>query len=449
MKIIVSLFIIFFSSNAFSLNPFLPECKMLGNNVISFAHCNYSMEDDEGTFEGEANDGFLTGLATIKYNDGETYRGTLFDGKFAGYGRLEFPNGDLLVGDMLELFKEGITVTKTFKSVTKLSIPRTDQGVMLINDSQIYVGGLKNGKFHGVGLWYILKDENEFNEDKFMFGEWEEHKLKVDYKTEIKECDFDLNGKIIDEFCFLFEAYEDIILTGIYEYDELKLGFQRFLTPGTEGLELGYFKNNVLDGYGFSSTDLTYTKYHFGNFKDGTANGYGIAVTPELFHYGEFKNNLRDGFGYFEKDDMKIMGIYREDKAKGYFETEYSDGRFIAAQYIDGKADGLGYYFGENDAYVGEFKNYKYDGYGVKYFGADFSYYNEDYQVGLFKEDEFMEALVFCKKLFGDYYTNPKLEGCSGNDNEATLKDFLLDKNNGLGDRWLEEYYKKERIKFD
>ena len=74
---------------------------------------------------------------------------------------------------------------------------------MLINDSQIYVGGLKNGKFHGEGLWYILKDENEFNEGKFMFGEWEEHKLKVDYKKDIKKCEFDVDGNITDDFCFL------------------------------------------------------------------------------------------------------------------------------------------------------------------------------------------------------------------------------------------------------
>ena len=87
---------------------------------------------------------------------------------------------------------------------------------------------------------------------------------------------FDQNGFDLTNLERLYAKkmdYDDIVLVGIYEYDELKLGFQRFLTPSTEGLELGYFKNNVLDGYGFSSTDLTYTKYHFGNFKDGTANG--------------------------------------------------------------------------------------------------------------------------------------------------------------------------------
>ena len=83
-------------------------------------------------------------------------------------------------------------------------------------------------------------------------------------------------GSIINENCYLAEYYDDIVLVGVYEYDEMKLGFQG--APDTEGLELGYFKDNVLDGYGFSSPDLTYTEYHFGEFKEGIADGYGVQV---------------------------------------------------------------------------------------------------------------------------------------------------------------------------
>ena len=170
MKILVSLFLIFFSSKAFSLNPFLPECKMLAGTVISFAHCNYFIEDEEGKYEGEANDGFLTGLSTVKYSNGETFRGTLVNGKYEGYGKFEFPNGDLLLGDVLELFKEGITVTKIFKSVTKLSVPRANSGVTLVNDNQIYIGGLKDGKFHGEGLLYRIHESDNHKQGQFILG---------------------------------------------------------------------------------------------------------------------------------------------------------------------------------------------------------------------------------------------------------------------------------------
>ena len=64
------------------------------------------------------------------------------------------------------------------------------------------------------------------------------------------------------------------------------------------------------------------------------------------------------------------------------------------------------------------------------------------------KSDLVLEQ-VFCKKLFGDYYANPKTEGCSGNDNSVTFREFIVETSGGLGDRWLEEYYKKERIKLN
>ena len=449
MKFIIIFVFIFFSSTAFSKNPFLPDCKMLGDTVISFTHCNYVIEDEDAIYEGEANDGFITGITTVAYNNGDTFRGTLFDGKYAGYGKFEFANGDLLIGDMLEFFKKGITITKKFKSVTKLSIPKTDSGIMLINDNQIYVGGLKNGKFHGEGLWYILKDENEFNEGKFMFGEWEEHKLKVDYKKDIKKCEFDVDGNITDDFCFLAEEYEDIIIAGIYEFNELKFGFQKFLSKETEGLELGYFKNDILNGYGYSSLDLTHERFRFGEFEEGKLNGYGVSANADFFHYGEYKNSNEDGFGYHEKDGRKLMGMFREGKAHGYIELEFDDGRFVAVQYENGKANGLGYDLQETEAYIGEFRDTEYDGYGVKLIGEDFNYFENEYKMGLFKDSDLVLEQVFCKKLFGDYYANPKTEGCSGNDNSVTFREFIVETSGGLGDRWLEEYYKKERIKLN
>ena len=47
---------------------------------------------------------------------------------------------------------------------------------------------------------------------------------------------------VIKYFCFS-EEYEDIIIAGIYEFNELKFGFQKFLSD--KGLELGYFKNDI------------------------------------------------------------------------------------------------------------------------------------------------------------------------------------------------------------
>ena len=93
-----------------------------------------------------------------------------FAGGTENIGKFEFPNGDLLLGDVLELFKEGITVTKIFKSVTKLSVPRANSGVTLVNDNQIYIGGLKDGKFHGEGLLYRIHESDNHKQGQFILG---------------------------------------------------------------------------------------------------------------------------------------------------------------------------------------------------------------------------------------------------------------------------------------
>lgn len=427
-------------------NPFLPDCKMLGGTVISFSQCNYQIEAEDGTMVvGEANDGFITGLATVNYPSGETYRGTLVNGRTAGYGKVEFPNGNIIVGDFIDFFKKGISINENFKSVTKLAFPKANSGVVLKNDNRIYIGGLKDGNYHGEGILYVLKDDEKqkLKKDSFGIGIWENNKIKVNYRRDIDECKFDESGSIINEFCYSAAYYDDIVLVGVYEYDELKFGFQRFLTPSTEGLELGYFKNNVLNGYGFSSTDLTYTKYHFGEFIDGSANGYGVLAKQDFFHYGEFKDGDRDGFGYYEEDGRKIIGIYREREGNGYFEYEYEKGSFSASQVKNGERKGIGYMLNGTDYYYGEFKNDKADGFGISEIVGKY------YLKGLFLENDLVKELEFCKKLFGDYYTNPKSEGCLGNDNVVEFREFIIDKNDGLGESWLEEYYKKERIKLD
>ena len=430
-------------------NPFLPDCKILAGTVVSLSHCNYQFEEDDGmVVVGDANDGFITGLATVNYPTGEIYRGSLVDGRHAGYGKVSFPNGDIIVGDFLDVIKKGIAIAKDIKSVSELSYHKANSIVVLKNDNRIYIGGFKDGKYHGEGILYGLKDDDTIKKDSFGIGIWENNKIKVNYRKEMDECEFDTSGSIINENCYLAEYYDDIVLVGVYEYDEMKLGFQRYLTPDTEGLELGYFKDNVLDGYGFSSPDLTYTEYHFGEFKEGIANGYGVQVKPDYSYYGEFKNNKKDGFAYFQekirdgKNTRNGLGIFRDDKADGYFEIEYDNGAFEASQYKDNEKNGLSFMYEGSTYFYGEMKNDRVDGLGITAFGNNL-------KQGLLYEDNLVEELEFCKKLFGDYYTNPKSEGCKDNDNVVEFTEFIMNIYDGIGDRWLEEYYKKERIKLD
>ena len=67
-----------------------------------------------------------------------------------------------------------------------------------------YVGGWKDGKYHGEGILYVLKDDEKqkLKKDSFGIGIWENNKIKVNYRREIEECEFDENGSIINEYCY-------------------------------------------------------------------------------------------------------------------------------------------------------------------------------------------------------------------------------------------------------
>ena len=121
---------------------------------------------------------------------------------------------------------------------------------------------------------------------------------------------------------------------------------------------------------------------------------------------------------------------------------EYDNGTFEATQYKNNEKNGLSYVYEGSDYFYGEMRNDRADGLGVLVTG-------NNYKQGLVFEGNLVEELEFCKKLFGDYYTNPKSEGCTGNDNVIEFTEFIMNIYEGIGDRWLEEYYKKERIKLD
>ena len=60
----------------------------------------------------------------------------------------EFLNGDIIVGDFLDVIKKGIAIAKDIKSVSELS-SQANSIVVLKNDNRIYIGGFKDGKYHG------------------------------------------------------------------------------------------------------------------------------------------------------------------------------------------------------------------------------------------------------------------------------------------------------------
>ena len=428
------------SSNVLAKNPFLKDCKMSGKTFLTTSQCNFYLEAEGAVFDMEADNGFINGLGTMKFPEGSFYRGGFVDAYFYGYGKYDLPEfNQASIGDYnAEGLIKGITILEGDVLVSEFEPAKAEFGTIHGLNSNVYIGGLKELKYHGEGIIYRIREDDNRSEKKgdYSFGIWEEGKLVVNYREDIETCEFDDNDRIINEFCYLRLLYDEVKIHGVYENDELKFGFQEFIAEGLEGLVMGYFLNDELHGYGYTSENAENTEYYIGEYQNGLRHGYGNNVSTASSYYGEYKLGKRDGFGYEVDEEKQALGIWRNDKRNGYFEIDYDSGKFIASQFKDNMQHGLGYIQDLGKSYYGEFKNNKFDGYGVIYEG-------ENITQGLFKDNELQEELIFCKSLLGTHSTSPKDKKCSFGQSQFTFREFIYAKNNGLGERWIEEYNKK------
>ena len=298
------------------------------------------IEDRDGKYVGEINNGKPNGQGIESYSDGEEYVGEWKNGKKQGLGIYNWNNGQKYVGEWKNGEKDGL-------------------GILSFPDGRKIIGEYRKGK-----SWNIT----EYNKNGNITGKYV-NGLKVEKRRKV----------------VLFEREVDGVL-GWYEN-----GDEREDTKF-----VGEIKNGKQNGEG-TQTYPDGRKY-VGEWKNGEYHGQGTFTSPDGNKYdGEWKDGTYHGhgtytFGKVKWEGDKYIGEYKNGKKDGQGTYTFSDGRKYLGEFKHGKKHGQGTFTTpDGDKYVGEFKDGKQDGQGTLT-----SRFEKEY-VGEFKEGTFWNITEYDK----------------------------------------------------
>ena len=251
---------------------------------------------------GEFKNGKRNGQGIMTYPDGQIYQGSWSNDEREGQGILTFLSGskwegqwddNKLNGYAIKYFangtinQEGIFNNDEFLYAQSLpncigpwSITNWKNciGTYIWENGDKYVGGHKNGMFHGYGT-YTFGSESEWAGDKYV-GEYKNNKK---------------HGQ------------------GMYFYAD------------GDKYE-GNFENDLYNGYGaYTWKDGT---TYVGDYKNHKRDGQGTyTYTSGAKYIGGYKNNQRSGQGtYIYADGAKEVGTWENGKLNGFAITYFADG---------------------------------------------------------------------------------------------------------------------------
>ena len=188
------------------------------------------------------------------------------------------------------------------------------------NLKKLYNGTFRYGKKEGMGILYLLKDDNNM---EYYMGEFRQNKIEgYGIRIKINNSDFLFQEGLFESELFIRGKYKkikhknDIIITINYE---------------------GEMKNNKFSGsgkiidkkYTFNEKDGNYSldqKIEYtGEFLNGKKNGKGKEIFNNILdpnknyeYEGNFVNGLKDGFGIIIYDSnnfvKKFEGFFEKDK---------------------------------------------------------------------------------------------------------------------------------------
>ena len=213
---------------------------------------------------------------------------------------------------------------------------------IIVNEHYKYIGGFKNGKRHGCGIYYYPN------------GSYEYTKNNMNTKEAYKICE--ISGEI--EFC-----YFNKIIDKYQKYGVVHIEYPN----GTKKINI--IKNNNYDDYGimYDVNGDFYEGYYLSNVK----HGYGILnsqgqskITEGIFDKGGLK------YGKISYKDFIIEGEFTMGVKDGYI-IEYDElkRKLFEGNYKNGKKEGFGikYYENGNIYYKGFFRNNLEDIFGFMY----------------------------------------------------------------------------------
>ena len=207
----------------------------------------------------------------------------------------------------------------------------------------------------------------------------------------------------------------------------------------------GEFKNNKYNGQGilFRNRDIKGLNYdrplYSGHFKKGMRDGYGVEYdeSNQAVYKGNWVRNKRSGHGWELSNGIQVyMGNFRINKRNGKGEEFYSDGlcKKYKGGFRLGKYEGHGTLFykdqdGNNEQYVGEWKNGLAHGKGKYYVDKKLEYdgdWIKDKRHGqgtVYKDDEVLYTGKWFKDKPVETVKKIKREKEEGSDAESPNSD--------------------------
>ncbi|MDQ0885722.1 hypothetical protein QFZ81_000810 [Paenibacillus sp. V4I9] len=225
----------------------------------------------------------------LYYSNGTLrYEGQLHDGKMHGKGKLYREDGSLWYDAEFvnnEIEEEGKFIQKGFVEGNDMTdyyyvgeikdgIPEGQGAGYDPSGEMIYEGSFKNGKYDGIGRFYVkgmLLYEGEFAKNKYDGSGKLYSQGRLLYEGGFKENNRHGKGKLYDNTRFKILEYE------------------------------GEFVNDKFEGYG-----IHYFKDYIGEWKNGEKHGKGQDYRRYLEYEGVFVGGVREGYGRLFISDRQI-----------------------------------------------------------------------------------------------------------------------------------------------
>lgn len=229
-------------------------------------------------------------------------------------------------------------------------------GILKFSNGFKYVGEFKQGEYDGMGILYDgekRKYVGEFHKGQkcglsLDSIERDESNNSYKYLGELK--DGGLNGpgiKYHEDLSMHLDWTEPVYEKYYGEFKDGKYNGSGMIVHDSESasISIGKFKDGLMNGLGMQRFKFSHEEY-FGSFKDGIFNGYG------------HKNDLRNRWvGFFEDWELNGYGIhYRWLQSQMLWDKRYE------GKWKDDKKHGKGFFKGSNFSGYGDDKGYTYEG---------------------------------------------------------------------------------------
>ena len=113
---------------------------------------------DNSIYEGELDNGVMSGKGILKFKDGTIYEGNFFNNKYEGFGKLKFKNGNIYEGNFHKNFFNGkgkyiYNDGKIFEGEFQMGL-KYGFGKLSWSSNKYFDGFWINNKQHGEGIFY-------------------------------------------------------------------------------------------------------------------------------------------------------------------------------------------------------------------------------------------------------------------------------------------------------